>query len=162
MQSIILERALNFLLETHQIDTQSLDGKTIHFALQEVQSLTIDVDFICANGRIFVTTDIGDNADVDVKLAPTVFLKLFQGEDLIELLRKDEIIINGDVKTAQLLVDLLQQVEIDLEELLSNYTGDIIAHQIGKAVKRLKSSNNPIEAVKDKIVHLLTQPAVNK
>jgi ubiquinone biosynthesis protein UbiJ len=34
-----------------------------------------------------------------------------QGKDLTELLRQDKIIIHGDVKTAQLLVDLLQQVE---------------------------------------------------
>jgi ubiquinone biosynthesis protein UbiJ len=64
-------------------------------------------------------------------LAPfvSVFLQLMQGEDLTELLRQDKIIIHGDVKTAQLLVDLLQQVEFDFEEELSKFTGDIVAHQ---------------------------------
>jgi ubiquinone biosynthesis protein UbiJ len=99
MQSMILQSALNHLLEAHQIDIRPLDGKTVYFSLQD---LPIAVNFICTNDRIFVTTDATINADVDIKLKSNVFLKLIQGEDLTELLRQDKIMIHGDVKTAQL------------------------------------------------------------
>ncbi|WXU00188.1 MAG: Ubiquinone biosynthesis accessory factor UbiJ [Catillopecten margaritatus gill symbiont] len=157
MQAVILERALNFLLETHPINIQPLDGKTVHFSLQD---FPLEVNFICTNNRIFVTTDTSTKADVDVKLQANVFLALFQGEDLTELLRQDKIVIHGDVKTAQLLVDLLQQVEIDLEELLSKYTGDIVAHQVGKLAKKFKSSDNPLASIKNDITNLLIRPEI--
>ncbi|MDC9715015.1 MAG: SCP2 sterol-binding domain-containing protein [Gammaproteobacteria bacterium] len=157
MQAVILERALNYLLETHQIDVSLLDGKVVHFSLQD---LPIEVGFVCTNTRIFVTTDTSTIADVNIKLKASVFLALLQGEDLTKLLREDKIIIHGDVKTAQLLVDLLQQVDIDFEEELSKYTGDIVAHQVGKLAKKFKSSDNPLTSIKDKITTLLIRPKV--
>ena len=155
MQSMILQSALNHLLEAYQIDTRPLDGKTVHFSLQD---LPIEVNFICTNARIFVTTDTTINADVDIKLKSNVFLKLIQGEDLTELLRQDKIIIHGDVKTAQLLVDLLQQVEFDFEEVLSKFAGDIVAHQVGKIAKKFKSSDNSLTSIKNKITNFLIVP----
>ena len=44
---------------------------------------------------------------------------------------EDEIEINGSIKTAQQLADLMALSSIDIEELVSQYTGDIIAHQLG-------------------------------
>ncbi|VVH64423.1 hypothetical protein BSPLISOX_2559 [uncultured Gammaproteobacteria bacterium] len=155
MQSIILQSVLNHLLEVHHIDIHPLEGKTVHFSLQD---FPIEVNFICTNARIFVTTDTTTHADVDIKLKSSVFLQLMQGEDLTELLRQDKIIIHGDVKTAQLLVDLLQQVEFDFEEELSKFTGDIVAHQVGRIATKFKSSDNPLAAIKDKITHFLIAP----
>jgi ubiquinone biosynthesis protein UbiJ len=63
------------------------------------------------------------------------------------------IIIHGDVKTAQLLVDLLQQVEFDFEEELSKFTGDIVAHQVGRIATKFKSSDNPLVASIYSIAH---------
>ena len=159
MQYFLLEQALNHLIEQGEINLEALNGKTIHFALID---LPLTVNFICTNNRVFVSAD-AQNADVEIKLKPRVFLALFQGEDLTELLRQDKIIIHGDVKTAQLLTDLLQQVDIDLEELLSKYTGDIIAHQVGRTAKKIKTnvgrSNNLLETLKDELAKLLITPS---
>ena len=54
----------------------------------------------------------------------------------------DEIEINGSVKTAQQLADLIALASIDVEELVSHYTGDIIAHQLGKSIKLVKGKAN--------------------
>ncbi|VVM19156.1 hypothetical protein BSPWISOXPB_2393 [uncultured Gammaproteobacteria bacterium] len=155
MQSIILQSALNHLLEVHQIDIRPLEGKTVHFSLQD---FPIEVNFICTNARIFVTTDTTTHADVDIKLKSNVFLQLMQGEDLTELLRQDKIIIHGDVKTTQLLVDLLQQVEFDFEEELSKFTGDIVAHQVGRIATKFKSSDNPWQLLRIKLLIFLLHP----
>lgn len=156
MKTVILERALNSFLQTQPIDIQPLDGRTVHFCLQD---FSLEVNFLCTNERIFVTTDTGVTADVDVKLKADVFLALFQGEHLTELLRQDKIIIHGDVKTAQLLVDLLQQVDIDFEEELAKWTGDIVAHQVGKIAKKIKTLDNPITSIKDEISDFLITPS---
>ena len=156
MQHFVLEQALNYLIDQGNADLGALNGKTLYFSLED---LPLDVNFVCTNDRIFVTTDTSIGADVDIKLKSSVFLALFQGEDLTELLRQDKIVIHGDVKTAQLLVDLLQQLDIDLEEILSKYTGDIIAHQVGKMAKNFKTSDNPLEALKNELTALLVAPS---
>jgi len=156
MQHFVLEQALNYLIDQGNADLGALNGKTLYFSLED---LPLDVNFVCTNDRIFVTTDTSADADVDIKLKSSVFLALFQGKDLTELLRQDKIVIHGDVKTAQLLVDLLQQLDIDLEEALSKYTGDIIAHQVGKMAKKFKTSDNPLEALKNELTTLLVAPS---
>ncbi len=163
MQHFVLEQALNYLIDQGDADIGSLNGKTIYFALDD---LPLTLNFICTNNRIFVTTDTSSNADVDIKLKSNVFLSLLQGEEISDLLKQDKIIIHGDVKTAQLLVDLLKSAQIDFEEILSQYTGDIIANQIGNIARNLKGSSNtlnsPIEAIKDELTSLLISPSKSK
>ncbi|MCS5586295.1 MAG: SCP2 sterol-binding domain-containing protein [Gammaproteobacteria bacterium] len=156
MQHFVLEQALNYLIDQGDADLSALNGKTLYFALED---LPLDVNFVCTNDRIFVTTDTSAGADVDIKLKSSVFLALFQGEDLTELLRQDKIIIHGDVKTAQLLVDLLQQIDTGLEEVLSKYTGDIVAYQVGKLAKNFKASDNPLESIKNELTTLFVAPS---
>jgi len=158
-QTVILERALNCLITNGKVDISVLNGKTIGFSLQD---LPLDMHFVCANSRIFVLPATDKLTDVDVKLKSMVFISLLQGEDLTELLRQDKINIHGDVKTAQLLVDLLKEVDIDAEEMVSKYTGDIIASQLGKLTKKFNpadtQSNNPLEIIKDGLTTLLINP----
>ncbi len=163
MQHFVLEQALNFLIQTGSIDTTPLDSKIIQFSLQD---LPLDVNFICTNERIFVVSDTAKSADVDIELKSSVFFALFKGEDLTELLRQDKIKIHGDVKTAQLLVDMLEAVDIDLEEALSQYTGDIVAHEVGKIAKKIKQtaqkSNNIFDTLKDSLGDLIINPSMSK
>lgn len=154
-QTVVLEKILNHLLAAHQMDISALEGKTIHFSLQD---LPMDVGFICTNARIFVSSNTNKTPDVDIKLQLESFLALLRGQDLTDLLKQDKIVIHGDVKMAQLLVDLFQQVSFDFEEVLSKYTGDIVAHQVGKSVKKFKDAESPLDAIKDKAVNLFVAP----
>ncbi|BBB24545.1 conserved hypothetical protein [Isorropodon fossajaponicum endosymbiont JTNG4] len=158
-QTVILEQALNCLIINGEVDISALNGKTIGVSLQD---LLLDVHFVCANDRVFVLSVTDKPTDVDIKLKSMVFISLLHGEDLAELLRQDKISIHGDVKTAQLLVDLLKEVDIDLEEIASKYTGDIIANQFGKLTKKLNpasmESNNPLEIIKNGLSTLLISP----
>ena len=117
------------------------------------------------NSRVFVM-EMHDqqNVDVDIKLNKTAFLSLFKGASFEELIESDEIDINGSVKTAQQLADLLALASIDVEELVSHYTGDIIAHQIGKSIKLVKGRGNIdkvniIETLKNDLTTLLVAPS---
>jgi ubiquinone biosynthesis accessory factor UbiJ len=163
MQYFVLEHALNFLIQNGEVDIEPLDKKIINFSLQD---LPLEVNFVCTNNRIFVLNDTTHPSDVDIKLKSDVFFALFKGEDLTKLIKQDKIIIHGDVKTAQLLVELLKQVDIDLEEILSQYTGDIIAHEVGKISTKFKKiiqhSNNPLDAIKDGLSHFLIKPNVSQ
>ena len=102
--------------------------------------------------------------DVDIKLNKTAFLSLFKGASFEELIESDEIDINGSIKTAQQLADLIALASIDVEELVSHYTGDIIAHQLGKSIKLVKGKTNNnkvniIETLKNDLTTLLGAPS---
>lgn len=47
-------------------------------------------------------------------------------------LPEDSIAIGGDCEVGQAFLDLFAKLNIDFEEILSRYTGDIIAHRIGR------------------------------
>ena len=158
MQHFLLEQALNYFIRQNKVDLSTLNGKTLFFTLED---LPLSFNFICTNNRIFVTTQDDITADVDVKLHARVFLALIQGENLTDLLRQDKIKIHGDVKTVQLLVDLLQKIDINLEEMLAKHTGDIVAHQLGKVAKNLSKSTNPIDSFKDELTTLLIAPSAS-
>ena len=162
MFRLSLEKALNHLINTNNIDTERLNNKIIRLSVDE---FNLRLLFMFANSRVFVM-EMHDqqNFDVNIKLNQTAFLSLFKGASFEELIENDEIDINGSVKTAQQLADLIALASIDVEELVSHYTGDIIAHQLGKSIKLIKTKPNNdqvniIETLKNDLKTLLVAPS---
>ena len=92
------------------------------------------------------------------------FLSLFKGIPLEDLIEKEDIEINGSIKTAQNLADLLASSSIDIEELVSQYTGDIVAHQVGRSLNQIKNislSNDGsiIDNLKEELTTILIAPS---
>ena len=66
-------------------------------------------------------------------------------------------------------VDLIMNLQgdepaIDIEELVSQYTGDIVAHQLGKVIRFAKKRpddrlNDIVETLKDDLATLLVAPS---
>ena len=50
----------------------------------------------------------------------------------------ENIQLEGDLQAAQAFEQLLKQIDIDWEEIISRYTGDAIAYQLGNIVRGLK------------------------
>lgn len=61
-------------------------------------------------------------------IAPTNSSPLFTGE----------VQIQGDIELGRKLRTLLQGLDLEWEELLSHYTGDLLAHQIGNRIRGFK------------------------
>ncbi len=159
MQHFLLEMAINHLITTQAVDISALSGKVIRF---ELASTPLQVNFVCTEDKIYVVSSSDEPSSVDIQLDTQVFFSLFEGKDLKQLLRDDQVVIHGDVKTAQLLVDILEQVEIDPEEILSQYTGDIVANELGKLVKGFrdgfKDKDHPLNQIKQGLADLVLQP----
>jgi len=162
MFRLTLEKTLNHLINTNNIGTEGLNDKIIGLSVDE---FNLKLLFMFTNSRVFVM-EMQDqqNISVDIKLNKTAFLSLFKGASFEELIESDEIEINGSVKTAQQLADLIALTSIDVEELVSHYTGDIIAHQLGKSIKLIKTKTNNdkvniIETLKNDLTTLLVAPS---
>ena len=165
MFRLTLEKTLNHLINTNNIDTEGLNNKTIGLSVDE---FNLKLLFMFTNSRVFVMEmHEQQKVDVDIKLNKTAFLSLFKGASFEELIESDEIDINGSVKTAQQLADLIALASIDVEELVSHYTGDIIAHQLGKTInvikgKSIQDTGEIFENFKNELTTLLVAPSRSK
>ena len=162
MFRLTLEKTLNHLINTNNIDTERLNNKIIGLSVDE---FNLKLIFMFTNSRVFVMEmQNQQNINVDIKLNKNAFLSLLKGASFEDLIESDEIEINGSVKTAQQLADLIALASIDVEELVSHYTGDIIAHQLGKSAKLIKTKTNNdkvniVETLKNDLTTLLVAPS---
>ena len=165
MFRLAIEKALNHLINVNNIDLKLIDNKIISLRVDEID---LSLFFLCLNSRIFVIERLQNKkTDVSIVMNKTSFLAMFEGSTLEELLEAEDIEINGSVNTAQQLANLLASSSIDIEELISQYTGDIVAHKIGQAFRQFKevSLNNDgsvIRNIKDEITTTIVAPSRSK
>ena len=127
-----VEVALNAAIEgssAARADLTRLSGKVIALKLE---GLPLTFWFLPQPGRLTVAADYHGTADIEVR-APAASL-------MGAALRGDEapprgMHVNGDAETAQVFSRLLKQADLDWEELLSRYTGDVAARQVGNVVR---------------------------
>ena len=110
MVRLTLEKTLNHLINTNNIDTRRLNNKVIGLSVDE---LNLNLLFMFSNSRLYVMEmHSQQSVDVDIKLNKAAFLSLFKGVSFEELIESDEIDINGNVKTAKQLADLIALASI--------------------------------------------------
>ena len=127
-----LEMALNKYLaldsETYK-RWQVLDGKVI-----EIKILPMNFTFYLLPGKTKIELSDKATKNIDTSIAGTP-LALCKAK----LTGKPQnITITGDAELGQVVNDILQSMDIDWEEHLSHYIGDIATHSIGKFVRDLR------------------------
>jgi len=160
MLRLALENALNLLITRGAIKLDALENSTIAVHVSDIK---LSLHFVCMNSRIHVLESQQQNADVDISLNKSALISLFKGKNLKELLANDDVVISGNVKIAQALSELFTSTAIDIEELISHYTGDIVAHQLGKVARFVtkeadKDLFSVVETLKDDLSTLLVAP----
>lgn len=129
------EKMLNRIIsldEATQISLTTLAGKII-----EVDAL--DTGFVLfimpsADG-VKLAFNYTDKPDVAIKAKPSALLGMLTAEKF----GAGDVEINGNVGLAQKFQSILRSMEIDWEEYLSQYVGDITAHQMGNIARRMQS-----------------------
>ena len=132
MFRLAIEKALNHMVNVNDINITRLDNSLVSVYVDDID---LRLFFLCLNSRIFVIENSEQkNTNVDITLNKKAFLALFKGISFEDLIESEDIEINGSIKTAQQLADLFALSSIDIEELISQYTGDIIAHKLGQTI----------------------------
>jgi ubiquinone biosynthesis protein UbiJ len=151
MKEIILEKIINRLIEDKVVDFSSINGKTIVLSLSDIN---FNFCFFVNNNTVFIFDEVKPS-DATISIGFASFQDLLNKKDLQDLIREDKVIITGEVKTAQLLVDLLKNNNI--KENIKEF----IPSEAVLFAKKLK--NNIINGeLKDKIVDTIIQPKVYK
>ena len=74
--------------------------------------------------------------DTTLSGTPLGLVQLGSGQDRERALFSGDVEITGNVENGQAFQDILEGMDIDWEEHLSRLTGDMVAHNIGNAMRR--------------------------
>jgi ubiquinone biosynthesis protein UbiJ len=79
---------------------------------------------------------IDGEPDTTLRGTPLGMARLGLGKNTEKTLFSGDVSIDGDVETGQTFKGILDAMDIDWEEQLSKFTGDVIAHQLANSAKR--------------------------
>lgn len=136
-----VETALNQLLKD-DADSQRrlsrLRGKVISVTLNEFGKTL----YFIFSQQIDVLAAYEGDVDCQLALNLTVLPELRQQANVTQLIKSDKLALDGDLQLAQHFSSLLSGLKPDIEEKLSHYSGDVVAHTV---VRSMRSSGQFIQ-----------------
>ena len=114
----------------------TLSGRCIGI---ELRGLDLQLFLFPGQQGIRLRDHLEEDAAPDTVLhgTPLGMARLGLGEDTGKTLFSGDVTITGDVETGQAFKGILDAMDIDWEEQLSAFTGDIIAHQLANGARRV-------------------------
>ncbi|SIR34886.1 ubiquinone biosynthesis accessory factor UbiJ [Aeromonas hydrophila] len=137
MVTAVIETSLNQLL---RLDKQSperlrkLTGKVLKLELRELKPLW----FVFSERRLDVLAKFEWEADAVLSLSLTALGLLKDPSALTRYIREEKLDLSGDPQLVQAFSVLLGELNIDWEEELSRYTGDVLAHTLLSGVSQAR------------------------
>lgn len=137
MVTAVIETSLNQLLA---LDKQSperlrkLTGKVLKLELRELKPLW----FVFSERRLDVLARFEGEADAVLSLSLTALSLLKEPSALTRYIREEKLDLSGDPQLVQAFSALLGELDIDWEEELSRYTGDVVAHTLCSGARQAR------------------------
>lgn len=131
----VMETAINQVvaLDPDTVERmRSLQGKVIAI---ELQGLNVCLYLIPRAQGLNVFGHYEGEADTVLRGTPVAMAKMGLAKEAGDVLFAGDVEITGDVELGQQFRNILDGLDIDWEEHLSHFTGDIIAHKLGNLVR---------------------------
>ncbi|MCK5432714.1 MAG: SCP2 sterol-binding domain-containing protein [Gammaproteobacteria bacterium] len=133
-QYVILDSAEKMVNKVLLLDEETLVSLAILAGkVFEIDVLNTDIRiFILPSGEgITLASEYEGKADVAIKGRPSALLGMITAEKV----GAGDIEINGNVGLAQKFQSILKNMDVDWEEYLSHFVGDITAHNVGNFLR---------------------------
>lgn len=113
----------------------TLQGKCIAIEITD-----LEITLYCHPGSWGIRLSQQAPKDVDATISGRLFalFDLALEDDKISASIRERVSINGDASVAQQMQKILSEIDIDWEEVLSQYTGDVLAFQIHQKARQAK------------------------
>ncbi|MEP4890212.1 MAG: SCP2 sterol-binding domain-containing protein [Aliiglaciecola sp.] len=115
---------------------KKLAGKQLSVDIHELP-WTLKFSFSDQVDVLVVMPDEALQSDCHLALSLSTLQKLKDTSQITRLIQNGELVLEGDVAIAQQFSQLITELDIDWEELLSKYTGDVLAHNTFRFGKKL-------------------------
>ena len=131
----VLENAINSYLN---LSPESLAK------LARLQGKVIAVDLRCLNQTLYLLPDAQGmmvqahyegEPDATLSGTPISFAELSFSANPNRVLFRGDVVISGDIKLGQDFKRILDDMDVDWEEVLSHYTGDVLAYKMGSLLR---------------------------
>ena len=162
-----IELAMNQLLKLDP-DSQSrlrkLSGKSLEVVIKELPwpllfSFSKQIDVRVGTAGVAGASSNTGPADCLIELNLATLPKLKDTSQLTQLIQQKQLNLIGDIYIAQTFSSLLKELDIDWEEQLSHYTGDVAAHQAFLSARTfLEKTKHQLEQSSAELGARLTQP----
>lgn len=106
----------------------ALENKKLVIILAE---LAIPLAFIVTDNNITVLAN-SDESDCTIETSLNTLWLLKQNHSLTELIKQDKLLLNGDLKVAQLYVQLFENIDVDWQSELAKQIGDVPTYQLSR------------------------------
>jgi ubiquinone biosynthesis protein UbiJ len=130
-----LETALNTALRLDPATFNRLAKFSDKVIAIELQGLDLTLYLLPGSNGISLMSQYGAEPDTTLSGTPLAMAKMALGPDASSVLFAGEVTIRGDVETGQRFKRLLDELDIDWEEQVSRFSGDILAHKLGDLVR---------------------------
>jgi ubiquinone biosynthesis protein UbiJ len=146
----MLFAALTATLETAFNTWLKLDAETHGNALTRLQALQgkliclhisnpdLRLYFLPTSDNVRVTTAYAAEPDVTIHGSALSLMRLSAAEDTGKVMLEQGIKIEGDMGLGNHFSQILREIDVDWEELLSRAVGDVLAHQMGQITRNAK------------------------
>jgi ubiquinone biosynthesis protein UbiJ len=128
------ESALNAALHLDPYTVRRLGSLAGKVVAVELHGVNLTLFLALQTDRIEVRGEHAGAADARLSGTPLAFARLGLSGDRAAL-HSGDVQISGDTDLGQKLRDILAAMDIDWEEHLSRFTGDVVAHQAGNAAR---------------------------
>lgn len=146
----LLETAVNKL---HQLDDSAelrrkqLDGTIVAVNLKELNKAFF---FVISTQQIDILSCYEGQADCSIKLNLSALQELKNNHQLTHLIKTEQLEVEGDIQVVQQFAQLLTEMDIDWEEVLSEKIGDVLAHKLCYHLKKSQQGiNQQIARIQD-------------
>lgn len=109
-----------------------LEGKTLAI---ELRGIPVTVYVLFTRDRINVLSEFSGKPDARIVGTPISLGRMVFSEAGPGALIGTDIELHGNVEIARRAKAILDELDIDWEEQLARFTGDVVAHQVGNAVR---------------------------
>lgn len=109
-----------------------LSGKVIELV---VEDWNLRLFLIPAHDGVQILSRCEQPPDTVLYTSPLTLWQLARGGDAAELMLRQEMRIEGDTQVGQSFRRVLEQMDIDWEEHLSGFMGDVLAHQVMRGAR---------------------------
>jgi len=155
-----LEMSVNryLALDPYAVEAcNDLEGRSIMLELRE---LKFPIYFKVENNRLKVYSVLEEKVDAKIKSSiPVLFKMAVTGSD--ETLLGSGTEMSGNMDVGRQFRNIFKNMAIDWEEIVSKYTGDIVAHRLGNGVRDLRRwMGNSAEIIKRDVTEYLQEESL--
>ncbi|MFM4945326.1 SCP2 domain-containing protein [Aeromonas bivalvium] len=139
MVTAVIETSFNQLLRLDERSHErlfKLRGKVLKLELRELKPLW----FLFSEHRLDVLAQYEGEADAVLSLSLTALGLLKDPSALTRYIREEKLDLHGDPQLVQAFSALLGELDIDWEEQLSRYTGDVLAHSLFRGAHKAREA----------------------